>query len=86
MGAVAGAEPPVVLAGAGDGHAAEMCANAEHNQPVEGMVQDGKWLINNWIKNSCENISCVYNILAQQIIYNVNQPKRIQTNEPFLQK
>jgi len=33
VGAVARAEPTVVLTGAGDGHAAKMCANTQHNQP-----------------------------------------------------
>lgn len=35
VGAVARAEPTVVLTGAGDGHATKMCANTKHNQPTQ---------------------------------------------------
>jgi hypothetical protein len=34
VGSVAGAEPAVVLARARDGHAAEVCADAQHDQPA----------------------------------------------------
>jgi len=38
VGAVARAEPTVVLTGAGDGHATKMCANTEHNQPTQQRI------------------------------------------------
>jgi hypothetical protein len=35
VGAVAGAEPPAVVARARDGHATQVCADAQHDQPAQ---------------------------------------------------
>ena len=42
MGSVARAEPAVVLTSAGDGHAAQVCADTQHNQPVEWWSNDDR--------------------------------------------